>query len=293
MNYFKTFILIAAMTAFFGAIGYMVAGQSGMMVALVMAGMMNVGSYWFSDSIVLKMYKAQPVTGGGLYKLVEQLAARADMPMPRVYIIDNPQPNAFATGRSPSHAAVAVNTGLINLMNEDELAGVIAHELTHIKNRDTLTMTITATLAGAIGMLTNMMMFTGGRTQDGQRNPLIGLAMMILAPMVASVIQMTISRTREYAADRGGAEICGNPLALASALAKLEGGARGTLNMTAENNPSTAHMFIINPLNGRGMDNLFSTHPNTTNRIAALKEMAEQGGFQRRERIATDDNPWT
>jgi heat shock protein HtpX len=220
MNYFKTFILIAALTAFFGAIGYMVGGQGGMMVALVMAAVMNIGSYWFSDSIVLKMYKAEPVTGGGLYNLVEQLANRAGLPMPRVYIIDNPQPNAFATGRNPSHAAVAVNTGLINMMSEDELAGVLAHELTHIKNRDTLTMTITATLAGAIGMLSNIVMFTGARSSDGRRNPLIGLVVMILAPLVASIIQMTISRTREYAADKGGAEICGNPLALASALAK-------------------------------------------------------------------------
>jgi heat shock protein HtpX len=293
MNYFKTFILIAALTAFFGAIGYMVGGQGGMMVALVMAAVMNIGSYWFSDSIVLKMYKAEPVTGGGLYNLVEQLANRAGLPMPRVYIIDNPQPNAFATGRNPSHAAVAVNTGLINMMSEDELAGVLAHELTHIKNRDTLTMTITATLAGAIGMLSNIVMFTGARSSDGRRNPLIGLVVMILAPLVASIIQMTISRTREYAADKGGAEICGNPLALASALAKLEGGARGIINPTAENNPATAHMFIINPLSGRGMDNLFSTHPNTANRIAALKELAQQGGFQRRERITTDNNPWT
>lgn len=292
MNFAKTFILIAAMTAFFGAVGYMVGGQSGMMIALVMAAVMNIGSFWFSDKIVLKMYHAEPVTGGGLYNLVEHLASRAGLPMPRVYVINNPQPNAFATGRSPAHAAVAVNTGLIDMMTEQELAGVIAHELTHIKNRDTLIMTITATLAGAIGMLANFAMFFGGRDENGnQRNPLVGLVIMILAPLAASLVQMAISRTREYSADKGGAEICGDPLALASALAKLEGGARHVMNPTAEDNPATAHMFIINPLSGRGMDNLFATHPNTANRIAALEELAQQSGMTRR--VPTDNNPWT
>ena len=291
MNYMKTFILVAAMTALFGAIGHMIGGQSGMLMALGMAAIMNVGSYWFSDTIVLKMYKAEPVEGGGLFDLVAELAKRAGLPMPRVYIINNPQPNAFATGRNPSHAAVAVNTGLIDMMSRDELAGVIAHELAHIKNRDTLIMTITATFAGAIGMLANMAMFFGGRDENGNhRNPLIGLVIMFLAPMAASVVQMAISRTREYGADKGGAEICGNPMALASALAKLEGGARHIPNMTAEDNPATAHMFIINPLSGRGMDNLFSTHPNTANRIAALKELSIEGGITRN---LSDNNPWT
>lgn len=299
MNYTKTFMLIAAMTALFAGVGYLIGGQSGMMIAFVMAAVMNVGSYWFSDSIVLKMYKAQPVTGGELYQLVEELAGRAQLPMPKVYIIENPQPNAFATGRNPDNAAVAVNTGLIDMMNRDELAGVIAHELTHIKNRDTLIMTITATLAGAIGMLGNMAMFMGGgRDENGNsRNPLIGIVIMIAAPLVASIVQMAISRTREYGADKGGAEICGNPRALASALAKLEQGASRIGNQTAENNPATAHMFIINPLSGRGMDNLFSTHPNTANRIAALEEMSLQGGFTKiRETpsvVDTDQNPWT
>lgn len=298
MNYMKTFILIAAMTALFVSIGYFVGGQSGMMIAFILAAVMNIGSYWFSDSIVLKMYKAEPVTGGELYQLVADLAGRANLPMPKVYIIDNPQPNAFATGRNPENAAVAVNTGLINMMNRDELAGVVAHELAHIKNRDTLTMTITATLAGAIGMLGQMAMFMGGgRDENGNvRNPIIGIVIMIAAPIVASIVQMAISRTREYSADRMGAEICGKPQALASALAKLESGASHIGNETAENNPATAHMFIINPLSGRGMDNLFSTHPNTANRIAALQELAQRGGFTRlrSEPSRSDDgNPWT
>lgn len=298
MNTTKTFILIAAMTALFVTIGYFVGGQGGMMIAFILAAVMNIGSYWFSDSIVLKMYKAEPVTGGELYQLVADLAGRANLPMPKVYIIDNPQPNAFATGRNPENAAVAVNTGLINMMNRDELAGVVAHELAHIKNRDTLTMTITATLAGAIGMLGQMAMFMGGgRDENGNvRNPIIGIVIMIAAPIVASIVQMAISRTREYSADRIGAEICGNPQALASALAKLESGASHIGNETAENNPATAHMFIINPLSGRGMDNLFSTHPNTANRIAALQELAQRGGFTtlRSEPSRSDDgNPWT
>ena len=290
MNYAKTFILIAAMTALFGAVGYFIGGQSGMMIALIVAAVMNIGSFWFSDSIVLKMYRAEPVTSGGLYDLVAELAGRAGLPMPRVYIIDNPQPNAFATGRNPENAAVAVNSGLVNMMNRDELAGVIAHELAHIKNRDTLTMTITATLAGAIGMLGNFAMLFSGRDENGQpRNPLIGLAIMILAPLVASIVQMAISRTREYAADRMGAEISGNPMGLASALAKLEGGVRHIPNMTAEGNPATAHMFIINPLSGRGADNLFSTHPNTANRIAELEKLAADMG---ENRLINRNNPW-
>lgn len=298
MNSTKTFMLIAAMTALFATVGFFVGGQSGMMIAFGIACVMNIGSYWFSDSIVLKMYKAQPVAGGELFDLVGQLAGRAQIPMPRVYIIENPQPNAFATGRNPSNAAVAFNTGLIEMMTRDELAGVIAHELAHIKNRDTLTMTVTATLAGAIGMLGNMAMFMGGgRDENGHmRNPLIGIVIMIAAPLVASIVQMAISRTREYSADKAGAEISGNPMALASALAKLQNGASRIGNETAENNPATAHMFIINPLSRRGMDNLFSTHPNTENRIEALRELSQRGGFSRVELQSTvdnDQNPWT
>lgn len=289
-------MLIAAMTALFATIGFFIGGQSGMMVAFGIACVMNIGSYWFSDTIVLKMYKAQPVAGGELFDLVGQLAERAQIPMPRVYIIENPQPNAFATGRNPSHAAVAFNTGLIDMMTRDELAGVIAHELAHIKNRDTLIMTVTATLAGAIGMLGNMaMMMGGGRDASGRAgNPLIGIVIMIAAPLVASIVQMAISRTREYSADKAGAEISGNPMALASALAKLQNGASRIGNATAENNPATAHMFIINPLSRRGMDNLFSTHPNTENRIQALNALAQGGGFRRMETTSMDanQNPW-
>lgn len=299
MNMTKTFMLIAAMTALFAAIGYFIGGQGGMVVAFGIAVVMNAGSYWFSDTIVLKMYKAQPVTGGELFDMVGELARRAQLPMPKVYVIENRQPNAFATGRNPENAAVAVNTGLIEMMTRDELAGVVAHELAHIKNRDTLTMTIAATLAGAIGMLGNMAMFMGGGKDEhgNSRNPIVGIVVMIAAPIVASIVQMAISRTREYSADRTGAEISGNPQALASALAKLERGASQIGNETAENNPATAHMFIINPLSGRGMDNLFSTHPNTQNRIAALNELSQRGGFMRvqpaYEAPVKDNNPWT
>jgi len=299
MNMTKTFILIAAMTALFASVGYFIGGQSGMLIAFIIAGAMNIGSYWFSDSIVLKMYNASPVEGGELYDLVAELAGRAALPMPKVYIIESPQPNAFATGRNPEHAAVAVNTGLINIMTRDELAGVIGHELTHVKNRDTLTMTITATIAGAIGMLGHFaMFFGGGRDENGNtRSPIVSIIIMIAAPLVASIVQMAISRTREYSADKGGAEISGKPEALASALAKLEGGAKRYMNETAENNPATAHMFIINPLSGRGMDNLFSTHPNTENRIAALEEMAKGRGttetsLSQSSNQYRDHNPW-
>lgn len=275
MNQMKTFMLLAAMTALFGVVGFMLGGESGMMVALAIALIMNIGSYWFSDKIVLKMYNAQPITSGPVYDMTATLARRANLPMPRVYVIDNHQPNAFATGRNPDHAAVAVNTGLLNIMNEREVAGVIAHELAHIKNRDTLIMTITATLAGAISMLGNFALFFGG-SRDGENrpHPVVMMLMMIVAPLAAGLVQMAISRTREYSADRLGAEICGNPLDLARALNALENYASRIENPVAENNPATAHMFIINPLHGRNMDNLFSTHPSTANRIAALENMA-------------------
>lgn len=278
MNYTKTFMLLAGMTALFGALGYMLGGSGGMLVALGIACAMNVGSYWFSDKIVLKMYGAQPVTEGALYDMTLRLAQRAGLPMPKLYVIDNPQPNAFATGRNPQNAAVAVHTGLMDIMNEDEVAGVVAHELAHIQNRDTLIMTVTATIAGAISMLANFaMMFGGGASQNSEGgravSPLVGLVVMIIAPLAAMVVQMAISRTREYSADRRGAEICGNPIDLANALRKLEAGASRIDNVVAENNPATAHMFIINPLHTRKTDGLFSTHPNTQNRIAALEAM--------------------
>lgn len=288
-SFMKTFILLAGLTALFGWAGWAIGGQSGMVIALMIAAAMNIGSYWFSDKIVLKMYRAQPVESGPLYEMTRALANRADLPMPRVYVIDNPQPNAFATGRNPRNAAVAVNTGLMNILTERELAGVVAHELAHIKNRDTLIMTVTATIAGAISMLANFAMFFGGGSHNGERqggNALIGFLVMFLAPLVTMLVQMAISRTREYSADRTGAEICGDPLALAGALQKLEQSASRIDNHIAEANPATAHMFIINPLHAHRVDNLFSTHPNTQNRIAALKNMQMPKGGSYRQ------NPW-
>jgi len=284
MNYFKTTVLLAAMTGLFLAVGYLMAGEIGMAIAFAVAIAMNVYSYWNSDKMVLSMHGAREVDASSapeFYGIVRELAKRANLPMPRVYIMDNPQPNAFATGRSPQYAAVAASTGLLEVLSPQEVAGVMAHEFAHIKNRDTLIMTITATFAGAISMIANFaLFFRGGRNGLG----LIGtIALMILAPLAASVVQMTISRTREYAADKLGAAICGEPLWLASALAKISGGGRVVENITAENNPATAHMFIINPLSGRNMDNLFSTHPSTENRIAALQQLAQQwqtGGSQ-------------
>lgn len=277
MNMTKTFMLLAGLTALFAGIGYLLGGEQGMVVALVFAAVMNVGSYWYSDKIVLKMYGAQPVNDGLVYATTKQLAQRAGLPMPRVYVINNPQPNAFATGRNPQNAAVAVNTGLMSILNERELAGVIAHELAHIKNRDTLIMTITATIAGAISMLANFAFFFGGSNANGERHgvhPIVAILIMFLAPMAAMLVQMAISRTREYSADKIGAEICGDPLALASALHKLEQSTSRVDNEVAEANPATAHMFIINPLHANKVDNLFSTHPNTQNRIDALNKMA-------------------
>lgn len=281
MNYVRTGMLLAAMTALFMGIGFMIGGQSGMVIALVIAGGMNIFSYWNSDRMVLTMHHAQEVDEGQapeLYDMVRTMAARAELPMPKVYVINNPQPNAFATGRNPQNAAVAATTGLLDSLSKEEVAGVMAHELAHVKNHDTLIMTITATFAGAISMLASFALFFGGN----RNNPLglIGtILMMVLAPMAAALVQMAISRTREYAADRMGAQICGNPLWLASALHKIAGGAAHIVNEDAEHNPATAHMFIINPLSGQNMDNLFSTHPDTDNRIAALQQMAAEGGF--------------
>lgn len=305
----RTFLLMAALVALFGAVGYLIGGSGGMLIALAIAGAMNLMAYWNSDKVVLSMYRAQPVSRADspeFYDMVAGLAQRAQIPMPKLYVIAEAQPNAFATGRNPENAAVAVTEGIMRVLTKDELAGVVAHELAHIKNRDTLMMTITATLAGAIGMLGNLMMFTGlggSRDQNGNGNPLglIGaLAMMILAPLAATMVQMAISRTREYEADRVGAEICGNPRSLASALEKIEAYAQGTLNVTAEHNPATAHMFISNPLSGRGADNLFSTHPATRNRVARLMEMMRDGlarvstpsGYNRPAARGSSNGPW-
>ena len=278
MNYFRTAILLAAMTALFMAVGAVIGGQSGMMIAFFMALAMNAFSYWNSDKMVLRMHGAREVdeaSAPGYYNMVRDLAANADLPMPRVYIMDNDQPNAFATGRNPDNAAVAATTGLLNALSEDEVAGVMAHELAHIKNRDTLTMTITATIAGAISMLANFGMFFGGNRDNNNPFGFIGMiAVMILAPIGAALVQMAVSRSREYEADKLGAQISRNPMWLASALERMSIITKQIPNMAAERNPASAHLFIINPLSGARMDNLFSTHPNTENRIARLKEMA-------------------
>ncbi len=276
-NYIKTGFLLAAMTALFMGIGLLLGGQTGMMIALVIALAMNVFSYWNSDKMVLKMHDAHEVgPESDFYRLVEELAVRANLPMPKVYIMDNPQPNAFATGRNPDHAAVAATSGIINMLSRDELAGVMAHELAHIQNRDILIMTMTATLAGAISMIAQWGMFFRGGGNE-RPNMLVTIAVMFLAPMAAGLVQMAISRTREYKADARGAEICNDPMALAHALNKISGAAHEIPNETAEANPASAHMFIVNPLSGRKMDALFSTHPDTQNRIDALVAMAESG----------------
>ena len=269
-------MLLAVLTAIFMAVGFLLGGTMGMLLALVFAIGTNLFAYWNSDKVVLRMYKAREVDRQSLpefYDLVAQLAENAELPMPKVYIIDNPQPNAFATGRNPENAAVAATTGLLQVLSTQEVAGVMAHELAHVKNRDTLTMTITATIAGAIGMLANFALFFGGN-----RNNSVGIigtiAIMILAPMAAMLVQMAISRTREYAADRSGAEISGQPLWLASALEKIQRSASRIDNQQAERNPATAHMFIINPLHAHAIDGLFSTHPKTENRVARLRKMA-------------------
>jgi heat shock protein HtpX len=282
MNYMKTALLLAALTGFFLVVGYLLGGQSGLVIALVVALGMNAFAYWNSDSMVLRMANARevgPQEAPDLHAMVQQLAQRAGIPMPRVYVIDEDQPNAFATGRSPEHAAVAVNTGLLRHLSREEVAGVLAHELGHIKNRDTLIMTIAATLSGAIGMLASFGgLMGGGRDENGRplMNPIVAIAAMILAPLAASLVQMAISRSREYEADRAGAEISGNPLWLASALDRLHQGTQAIPNATAESNPATAHMYIDNPLSGGGMASLFSTHPPMEERIARLQAMAGQ-----------------
>jgi heat shock protein HtpX len=281
MSYFRTAILLAGLTGLFMGVGYLIGGASGAMIALLVAAATNIFAYWNSDRMVLSMYGAHEVdarTAPDLHRLVAELAGRAGLPMPRVFLMDNPQPNAFATGRNPENAAVAVTTGLVHSLRREELAGVIAHELAHIKHHDTLLMTITATIAGAISMLAQFGMFFGGNRNNNGTGIVGSLAMMILAPLGAMLVQMAISRTREYAADEMGARICGQPMWLASALAKIDHAAHQVPNMEAERAPATAHMFIINPLSGQGMDNLFATHPSTENRIAALQRLARQSG---------------
>jgi heat shock protein HtpX len=295
MNWTKTAILLAGLTAMFVTIGGLIGGTQGMLVAFLFAIATNAFAYWNSDRMVLGMYGAREVDArqeADLYGLVQELARRARLPMPKVYMIDNPQPNAFATGRDPEHAAVAVTTGLLGRLSREELAGVLAHELAHIKNRDTLTMTITATIAGAISMLANFALFFGS-SNDNRNNPLgiVGtIALVFLAPIAAGLVQMAISRTREYEADRVGAEIAGQPLWLASALERIQSSAANVLNVDAERNPATAHMFIINPLAGHGMDNLFSTHPSTEKRVERLREMA--AGMYGAAHEAPRRGPW-
>ena len=287
MSLLRTALLMAAMTGLFLAAGWLIGGQSGMFIAFLLAAGLNLFAYWNSDKMVLRMYDAQEVdrrTAPALYGIVEQLAQRAGLPMPRIYIIAGDQPNAFATGRDPRHAAIAATTGLLHKLSHEEIAGVLAHELGHVKNRDTLTMTITATIAGAIGMLANMAMFAGmfGVSRDNRGSPFgaIGaIVVMLLAPLAAMLVQMAISRTREYEADRMGAEISGHPLWLASALGRIHDATHRAAIPAAEANPATAHMFIVNPLTGENkMDSLFSTHPNVENRIRRLREMAGSVG---------------
>ncbi|MBP7665874.1 MAG: zinc metalloprotease HtpX [Burkholderiaceae bacterium] len=281
-NLMKTAILMAAITALFMLLGRMLGGPSGMMLALVVALGMNFFSYWFSDKIVLKMYKAREVddsTAPQFVAMVRELATNAGIPMPKVYLIDEDAPNAFATGRNPDNAAVAATTGIIRVLSARELRGVMAHELAHVKHRDILISTISATMAGAIGMLANFAMMFGGRGGDGQRsNPIASIAVALLAPLAASLIQMAISRAREFEADRGGAEISGDPAALASALDKIHRFAQGLPMEAAERHPETAQMMIMNPLSAGGLRGLFSTHPPTEERVAALMAMAQAGG---------------
>ena len=299
LNSVRTGMLLAALTALFMGVGFLLGGGKGMIIAFLFAAGTNLFAYWNSDKMVLRMYKAQEVdethASGAVRRYAEltrSLAQNAGMPVPKIYVIENDQPNAFATGRNPENAAVAATTGLLRMLNEQEVAGVMAHELAHVKNRDTLTMTITATIAGAITMLANFALFFGGNRNGGG---IIGaLAIMILAPMAAALVQMAISRGREYEADRVGAEICGHPEWLASALAKISNGAARIPNETAERHPETGQLMIINPLSGRGRDNLFSTHPATQNRIDKLMAMsggvrpgAEGGAFEQPQR-----GPW-
>ena len=279
-NLLKTAVLMAAITALFMALGSFVGGQQGMLTALAVAVGLNFFSYWFSDKLVLKMYKAREVDATSapqFHSMIAELAQKAGLPMPRVYLIDEAAPNAFATGRDPEHAAVAATTGILQVLTGRELRGVMAHELTHVAHRDILISTVSATMAGAISMLANFAMFFGGRNSEGRSNPIAGIAVALLAPLAAGLIQMAISRAREFEADRGGAELSGDPRALASALEKIHAYARGTPMAAAERNPATAQMMIMNPLHGGGLANLFSTHPATEERVQRLREMVVAG----------------
>lgn len=308
LNHLKTFALLAAMTALFALVGHLIGGATGMAIALVLGAGVNFLSYWNADRIVLSMYGAREVSDSDADPLVRryvedviELASAAGMPRPKVTIMANDQPNAFATGRDPRHATVAATTGLLRMLERREVRAVMAHELAHVRNRDTLTMTVTATLAGAISALANFAFFFGGDNRQERPGGVIGtIALMILAPLAASLVQMAISRSREYEADRVGAEISGDAPALASALEKIDTFARrGAVNLAAERNPATAHLFIINPLAGRGADNLFSTHPSTSNRVSALIERfggrqaaAPQKQTRRRGPWEPPQGPW-
>ncbi|GEP02141.1 zinc metalloprotease HtpX [Methylobacterium oxalidis] len=300
MNVLKTAMLLAGLTALFGAVGLVLGGGRGMAVALGVAALTNLYAYWRSDALALAAHDAREVDARAapdLHAMVRDLAGRAGLPMPRVYLIDSPQPNAFATGRNPQNAAVAATTGLLAALSREEVAGVMAHELAHIKNRDTLTMTVSATLAGAIATLAQFGFLFGGRG-DSRPNPLVMIGTTLLAPIAAMIVQFAISRSREYAADREGGLICGNPLWLASALRRIEAGVAQVPSPSAESHPATAPLFIVNPLSGRGIDNLFSTHPATANRVAALQQLAGEigglaarsGGF--RDASRTGRGPW-
>ena len=302
-NHLRTFMLLAAMTALFVGAGYLIGGAGGMAIALLLAVAMNAVSYWKADKIVLRMYGATEVNETDPDPLIRNFAADvhaladgAGMPRPKVYLIDSDQPNAFATGRDPEHAAVAANLGLLRMLDRREIRGVMAHELAHVRNRDTLTMTVTATIAGAISGLANFAFFFQGNDRDRPGGILGVIAIAILAPIAAALVQMAISRHREYSADASGAEISGDPEALASALQKIDAYARGGMvNHQAERNPATSHMFIINPLSGEGADNLFSTHPATQNRVAELMKLAGRrttaGGGPRRSGTAVPVSP--
>ncbi len=295
MNTFRTGLLLAGLTGLFLAIGYLIGGQGGMVLAFLFAAGTNLFAYWNADKMVLRMQGARQIDRSSapeFYDIIANLSARANLPMPKVYIMDNPQPNAFATGRNPENAAVAATTGLLQLLSPAEIAGVMAHELAHIKNRDTLVMTMTATLAGAVSMLANFGFLFGGRDRNSPLGPLGGILLLILAPLAAMIVQLAVSRTREYEADRGGAEISGAPLSLAAALHKISGAAQRIPNQAAEANPAMAHLFIINPLSGQRMDNLFSSHPATENRVAELHKMATEMNPRETFQNQAPKGPW-
>jgi heat shock protein HtpX len=291
MNFFKTTLLLAAMTALFGVVGAMLGGGTGMVIALAIGLVTNLFAFWNSDRLALRAHNAIEVderTAPDLVHMTHELADRAGIPRPRVYVMQERQPNAFATGRSPAKGAVAVTTGLMDLLSREELAGVIAHEIAHIKNRDTLIMTVAASVAGAISSIVHVgMMFGSGRDRP---NPIAMILLVMLAPLAAAIIQMAISRSREYVADRMGGDICGNPIWLASALRKIAGGVSMIPNEPAEYRPATAPLFIINPLSGRPMDGLFSTHPATENRVSELLAQAEAKGLT--DAPARRSGPW-